>query len=119
MERFGAWDLGLAGWAPHTRHNVQRQRTVEPELYMPFKARPAPKIKGKPTIYEILVLHKLYIKRLKEVYDKYKHLYPQRKGELNFVDKVDRKTLREWEKNFDIGSENEGTATELWSHSKL
>ena len=41
-----------------------------------------------PSLEYILEIHKLYVERLQDLYDRWKYLYPQRKDDLNIVDKV-------------------------------
>eukprot|EP01084_Bolivina_argentea_P315397 546416_1 len=54
-----------------------------------------------PTLEDILLVHKVYIERLQDLYDRYKHLYPQRKNELNVVDKVSERKMEKWKMAID------------------
>eukprot|EP01083_Nonionella_stella_P093417 261797_1 len=58
----------------------------------------------KPSLQEILRVHTVYMERLQDLYDRHKHLYPQRKHELNVVDKVSPRKMNKWIKH--IGKEN-------------
>ena len=51
-------------------------------------------------IDEILYYHNKYVLSLQQLYDKYKHLYPQAKKDLRVVDKVSTKDVKQWNKRF-------------------
>lgn len=54
-----------------------------------------------PSLHEILNVHKLYVDRLQELYDKHKMLYPQRKSDLNLKDEFTLKDDKKWQQYFD------------------
>ena len=54
-----------------------------------------------PSLEQILQVHSIYIERLQGLYDKYKHLYPQRKNDLNIIDKVSTRKMAKWQKHID------------------
>ncbi|ETO20924.1 hypothetical protein RFI_16277 [Reticulomyxa filosa] len=69
------------------------------------KRRPIHTIIGKPipvtqiknaSLEDILELHYRYVNSLQDLYDRYKHLYPQGDGDLKIIDKVTTKDIQKW-----------------------
>ncbi len=54
-----------------------------------------------PSLEYILQVHGNYVQRLQDLYDRWKYLYPQRKDDLNIVDKVSTRKMEKWKYQID------------------
>ena len=66
-----------------------------------------------PSLEYILEVHRVYVERLQDLYDRWKYLYPQRKDDLNIVDKVSTRKMKKWKHIIDKDNDNQNKRSKL------
>ena len=53
-----------------------------------------------PNVYDLLNIHQQYVNHLQDLFNKYKHLYPQIQHDLQLVDHITIKDIQKWKKTY-------------------